>query len=122
MMFASKIRCEEAFARFLQWTLEEQFGHLAVISLAMEEQPESPEPTEEQYLRYFAHLQKINASHRLWSTYNLLSKSHKKKYGQGLNQWPNIYQAVEQYEYEEYELRFAHNLNNNNMAHFYNVH
>ena len=78
------------------------------------------EPSEGQYLRYFSYLRDIYGSHRLWSTYNLLSKSHKKKYGLGLNQWPKIYQTLEQYEHEEYQR--LQGANNNNMAHFYNVH
>ena len=135
-MLPLKIRCEEAWTKFLQWTfetLEKQFGHLAFLTLSMNEEPtdDSLGPSEGSYLHYFTYLKKINTSHRLWSTYNLLSRCHKKKYGQGLNKWPNIYHMLEAFEWEEYDRRQAdfyhhgvayyYGNSNNNMAHFYNI-
>ena len=103
----NKIRCEEAWAGFVHWILEDQFGHLGEVTLAMEEHPTNGclEPTEAQYLAYFAFLRERQGSHRLWRAYIMLNKSHEKKFGQGINQWPNIHQSLQQYEYEEKQRR-----------------
>ena len=123
-----ELACEEGWSRFHQWILEQQFGHLATITLAMEDATSSdtPEPTEAQYLGYFAYLwtgQGRHGANRLWNVYTLLNNSSKMRYGRGL-EWTTVRQALRQYKREEEEQRrqeipvFYHN----GIAHYWNIH
>ena len=102
-------RRKEVWTRFTQWIAEQQFGHLAMITLAMEDHP-APEPTEADYLEYFAHLWETRR-HSLSSTYRLLKISHQMIYGRDLEQWPNIRQSLQQYENEEQQPKAAFHYN-----------
>ena len=87
-------RREQAWTRFNQWIAAQQVGHLAVVI---------PEPTEAQYLGYFAHLWQTqrHGSSGLWRTYGMLKRSHQRNYGRDLEEWANIRQSLEHYETEE---------------------
>ena len=84
---------ERIWRRFIQWVQDNGWPPQDENAL--------PEPTEVQYLAYFAHLWETQRFliMSLWVTYNQLSKRHKEKYGQGLEKWPIIAHALLQYQY-----------------------
>ena len=118
-----EIASEERWNISRQWILVQQFGHLAMITLALSEctTTEAPEPTEAQYLGYFAHLwndQGLRSS-RLWHVYSLLNHSSKRRYGRGL-EGTTIRQTLHLYKLEEQQRLPV--LSYNGIAYYWNVH